>query len=137
MKKVFLTLSLFCVLIFPAIANTKIKVLKVYDGDSILAQINDNIFRIRLIGIDCFEGTPNKRAQLQAKNHNLSLEQINQKGNIAREVLTKKIKNKTIEFEFQGIDTYSRALGILYDGKININEEMLKTPYCVMYKKTK
>lgn len=137
MKKLFLALSLFCVLIFPAIANTKIKVLKVYDGDSILAQINDNIFRIRLIGIDCFEGTPNKRAQLQAKNHNLSLEQINQKGNIAKDILTSKLKNKNITFEFRGIDSYNRALGVIYDGKININEEMLKTPYCVMYKKTK
>ena len=61
---------------FCANANTKIEVLKVYDGDSILAKIENNIFRIRLIDIDCFEGTLNYRVSKQAKEHKLSVNEV-------------------------------------------------------------
>jgi len=135
MKKIFLIFSLFILFCTSSFANTKIEVIKVYDGDSILAQINDNIFRIRLTGIDCFEGTEGNRAKWQAIKNNLTIEQVVQGGNIAGDILASKLKNKNITFEFQGIDKYDRALGVLYDGKTNINKEMLKTPYCSVYKR--
>ena len=133
MKKIFFLLII--LLNLCAFANVQIKVLKVYDGDSILAQIKDNIFRIRLIDIDCFEGTPNERAKWQAKENKTTVEQINFGGNIARKILKEKIENKKLDFEFQGIDKYGRALGILYLNGVNINKEMLKSPYCSSYKK--
>jgi len=69
MKKL-LVLFIFCISMFNfAFAKTKIEVLKVYDGDSILAKIDNNIFRIRLIGIDCFEGTKSDRAKWQARKY--------------------------------------------------------------------
>lgn len=134
MKKIFLTfIVLFysCAQIF---AYTKINILKVYDGDTILAQIDDNIFRIRLIDIDCFEGTPSERAKWQAKNLNMDLNKLVEGGNLAGEILREKLKNKNVTFDFQGIDKYNRALGILYVDKTNINKEMIKTGYCVPYK---
>ena len=112
---------------------TEIKVLKIYDGDSILAKINDNIFRIRLIVIDCFEGTNSNRASYQAQKYNLSQNEIVKGGNIAKNILKKELKNKKTTFEFQGIDKYNRALGIIYANNENINEKMLNTPYCKIY----
>ena len=119
----------------PVLANSKINVIKIYDGDSILAQIDSNVFRIRLIGIDCFEGTSNTRAKWQAKKYKLSLQEIIEGGNIAGDILNQKLKNKEVFFEFKGIDKYNRALGILYIDKRNINNEMLKTNYCKVLKR--
>ena len=133
MKKL-LVLFIFCISMFNfAFAKTKIEVLKVYDGDSILAKIDNNIFRIRLIGIDCFEGTKNKRIEKQSSKHNFSFEQIVKEGNIAGDILRVKLKGKKVFFEFAGIDKYNRALGHLYVGNRNINDEMLKTGYCFKY----
>ena len=134
MKKILLLLVLFATIRFPVFANSKINVIKVYDGDSILAQIDDNIFRIRLIDIDCFEGTASSRAKWQAKKYKLSLDEIVQGGNIAGQILKDKLKNKEVFFEFKGIDKYNRALGILYADYKNINSEMLKTNYCKTFK---
>lgn len=134
MKKILL-IFLICIFSLPSFAQTKIDVLKVYDGDSILAKIDENIFRIRLIGIDCFEGTTGKRAQYQAKRYNLSENEVVRLGNIAGETLREELKNKNITFEFRGIDKYHRALGVLYADGVNINEKMLKNSYCKPFKR--
>ena len=120
-----------------ALAQTKITVLKVYDGDTVLAQIDDNIFKIRLIGIDCFEGTTSDRAKWQARKFKKSIDEIVAGGNFAREILEEKLKNKETYFSFQGIDKYGRALGFLYSDKININDEMAQTQYCSYWKPRK
>ena len=130
MKKIIFLSFLFLLFAFNSFANTEIKVLKVYDGDTILAKIDDNIFRIRLIDIDCFEGTLNYRVSKQAKEHKLSVNEVVEKGNIAGQILNDKLKNNKIYFEFKGIDKYNRALGYLYIDKRNINKEMIKTGYC-------
>ncbi len=114
-------------------ANTEIKVVRVYDGDSILARIEDNIFRIRLIGIDCFEGTEGIRAKTQARKFKLTEDEVIEKGNLAGEILKKELENKKVYFEFKGIDKYNRALGIIRVNNENINEKMLKTGYCSVY----
>ena len=133
MKKI---LFIFCILFFvPVFAHTKIDVLKVYDGDSILAQIDNNIFRIRLIDIDCFEGALSNRAKWQAKKHKMPVEKIIEGGNLAGEILSKKLEKQDVYFEFMGIDKYSRALGVLYVDERNINKEMLELPYCEVYRK--
>ena len=117
-----------------AYANTKIEVLKVYDGDSILAKINNNIFRIRLIDIDCFEGATSDRAKWQAKKFKKTVEEIVAGGNIAKNILEEKLKNKEVYFSFQGIDKYNRALGYLYVENKNINNQMAQTKYCTYWK---
>ncbi len=132
MKKIIILFLLFLQSEF-VFANTQIEVIKVYDGDSILARIEDNIFRIRLIGIDCFEATDNTRAHLQAKKFNLSLNEVLKRGNIAGDILKKELDNKKVFFEFRGIDKYKRALGYIYADNVNINQKMLKTSYCSVY----
>ena len=115
---------------FSSINATQIEVLKVYDGDTILAEIQNNIFRIRLVDIDCFEGTANYRVPRQSKEHKITENEVVEKGNLAGRILEDKLKSNEIYFEFKGIDKYNRALGYLFIGKRNINKEMLKTGYC-------
>jgi len=136
MRKIFLIFLLLFASCF-ASNKTPITVLKVYDGDTILAQIkqSNSIFRIRLIDIDCFEGTLGDRANYQAKKFNLTPDEIVKGGNIAGDILREELKNKKVYFEFMGIDKYNRALGTLYVQKENINKKMLKTPYCAPYVK--
>ena len=126
---------IFLFFIFHQIYATQIEVLKVYDGDTILAKIENNIFRIRLVDIDCFEGTLGDRANYQARKFKLTPDEIVKGGNIAGDILKEELKNKTVAFEFYGIDKYHRALGILFANNENINQKMLSTPYCYPYKK--
>lgn len=135
MKKVLFILFAMFLLNTNTFAHTKIEAIKVYDGDSLLAKIDDNIFRIRLIDIDCFEGTPSDRAKWQARKYKKSLDEIVEGGNVAGDILVEKLKNQNVSFEFMGIDKYNRALGVLYVDNRNINQEMLKTNYCKPYKK--
>lgn len=133
MRKIIL---LFFFLMMPALASkVEIEVLKVYDGDTILARIekSNSIFRIRLIDIDCFEGTYGDRAKYQAKKYNLSEDEIVKGGNLAGDFLRNELKDNKIYFEFMGIDKYHRALGTLYSKNININKKMLQNPYCKPY----
>lgn len=135
MKKLFFIIFLLFLFVAPSFAKTKIEVLKIYDGDTILAKIDSNIFRIRLIDIDCFEGTKSERAKWQAKKFKMSLDEIVEGGNIAGQILSQKLENKSVSFEFRGIDKYNRVLGYIYIDNRNINKEMLETPYCKVYKK--
>jgi len=133
MKKILVLLVLLMFSIVPAMAKSKVEILKVYDGDTVLAKISDNMFRIRLIGIDCFEGTASDRAKWQARRYNLNVNEVVSYGNFAADILKGKLDKKDVYFSFRGIDKYNRALGILYVDNVNINEELLKTPYCKAY----
>lgn len=118
-----------------ALSGVEITVLKVYDGDSILARIeqSNSTFRIRLIDIDCFEGTYGTRAKYQARKFQKTEDEIVSGGNLAGDYLREALKNKKTYFEFLGIDKYNRALGVLYADRENINKKMLKNPYCSAY----
>jgi len=133
MKKFLVLLMLIAFSMVPVFAKSKVEILKVYDGDTVLAKINDNTFRIRLIGIDCFEGAVSDRAKWQAKKYNMELSEVISYGNFAGDILKGKLDKKDVYFSFKGIDKYNRALGILYVDNVNINEELLKTPYCKVY----
>lgn len=131
MRKILLLI--FVLIIVPCFAMSEVDILKVYDGDSVLARIDDNVFRIRLVEIDCFEGTKSNRAKWQAKKHGLSIDEVIKGGNIAGETLRKELENKKVYFEFMGIDKYHRALGFLFADGVNINHKMLESPYCKQY----
>ena len=133
MKKIAIVLMLLMFSVIPTFAKSKVEILKVYDGDTVLARIDDNTFRIRLIGIDCFEGTTSDRAKKKKKKYNMTLIEVVSYGNFAGDILKGKLNNKEAYFSFKGIDKYNRALGILYVDGVNINEELLKTPYCKVY----
>lgn len=102
----------------------KVKVLKVYDGDTIWVAMNhfNMLFKIkvRLTGID----TP----EIRTKN----LEE-KEKGLAARDFLKKIIDNKIILLECGNFDKYGRLLGTIYFNNININNLMIVNKHAVKY----
>lgn len=92
-----LILSLFFSLVSYANEKTPIKLLQIYDGDTIEAKIDTgNRFKIRLYGMDCAEITKNNRAYKQAYIQNTSIDEIINKGIIAKNELKKLSKILTI-----------------------------------------
>lgn len=133
-------LTLFLILLKTTVVygneKTLIDIIKITDGDTILAKIDNNQFNIRLIGIDCYETSKIHRAYKQAYENELKIEDVIKKGIQSKkflEILYEKNKNKDIFLDFKGIDKYGRALGIVYFEKININSEMMKNGGCYMY----
>lgn len=139
MKKLNLFCFLICSIVFVqknCLANTKIpiKITKIYDGDTVEAKINENIFSIRLQGIDCFETSINNRAYKQAYENNIKIEDVIKKGEFARKHLVKLYKNSNeASFVFKGIDKYSRVLGILFFDNLNINNELINEKLCIPF----
>lgn len=117
-------------------AKIPIQILKIYDGDTILAKIDNEKFSIRLIGIDCYETSDINRAYKQAYQSNLKIDEVIRKGKESGEYLKKMYennKNKPIYLDFKGIDKYGRALGVVYFNGINVNEELLNNGGCMRY----
>ena len=96
-----------------------VQLVKMIDGDTITAKIDDNEFDIRLKGIDCFEIKKKDRAYKQAYLNNLKIDKVIQMGKSSKEFLEKLYNNsaKNVFFEFEGIDFYGRALGYVYFDK--------------------
>lgn len=121
---------------FPVNASSKtpIKVISILDGDTIKARIDNEEFLIRLIGIDCFEINTINRAYKQAYENKLTVEEVINKGQDAKNYVQKLYSNsKTQFFIFKGIDKYSRALGVVYFDNINLNEYLKKNNICSIY----
>lgn len=117
-----------------AASKTPVKIVKILDGDTIRAKINDNIFSIRLIGIDCYETTPNNRAYKQAYNNNLTIDEVIKNGKFSKKYLINLYKNSNVQtFEFMGLDYYKRPLGVLYFDDVNINQKMLNHGGCLKF----
>ena len=117
-----------------AVSKTPVKIVKILDGDTIRAKINDNIFSIRLIGIDCYETTPNNRAYRQAYNNNLTIDEVIKNGKFSKKYLINLYKNSNVQtFEFMGLDYYKRPLGVLYFDDVNINQKMLNHGGCLKF----
>lgn len=95
------------------------KITKVSDGDTVtLTDNNGKKYKIRLNGIDCPE--------------------MNQEyGNEARKYVEKIASGKYADVDVIGKDQYNRILGILYIGKLNVNETLLKNGMAWVYKYNK
>ena len=117
-------------------AKTQIELIDIYDGDKVKAKIKKEKFDIRLIWIDCFETAQINRAYKQAYKNNLKIEEVVKQGKSAKKYLESLYENsnKNAYFDFYGIDKYSRALGVLYFDKLNINEELVNKNICPRYK---
>ena len=117
-----------------AASKTPVRIIKILDGDTVRAKINDNIFSIRLIGIDCYETTPNNRAYKQAYNNNLTIGEVIKNGKFSKKYLINLYKNSNVQtFEFMGLDYYKRPLGVLYFDDVNINQKMLNHGGCLKF----
>ncbi len=116
--------------------RTPVELVRISDGDTVVARIDKNEFKIRLIGIDCYETAKINRAYKQAYQNNLSIDEVVNKGlNSKRylEELYAQNKNSKTSIEFKGLDIYNRVLGVLYFDKLNVNENLKLHGGCMMY----
>ena len=102
----------------------KVKVIKVYDGDTIWVAMKhfNMVFKIkvRLVGID----TP----EIRTKDINEK-----EKGLAARDFLKSIIDNKIITLDCGNFDKYGRLLGTVYYNNMNINKVMIVNKHAVEY----
>ncbi len=99
--------------------NEYVRVIKVFDGDTVLLRYNNEKIKVRLIGIDAPEMEQRPWGE-KAKRH---LEKI----------LRESKNNVKIEFDIQRYDRYERLLAYLWtpDGRL-INEMILSDGYAVL-----
>ena len=113
-----------------------ITITKIYDGDTVGARIEGEVFLVRLKGVDCYETMRINRAYRQAYEGRISVDEVVKRGERSKEYLSglfNKVGKDRIYFQFQGVDRYSRALGVLYFNKMNVNEEMINGGGCLVY----
>ena len=118
---------------YNAPTRSKIELVRVTDGDTIKARTGGNIENIRLLNIDCYETRRNKRAHLQARKYNKSLEEVTAAGKRSKEILTELLKDKPLYLIRTGKDRYNRTLGTLFIGNIEVNKYMLEYGGCEIY----
>ncbi len=138
MKNIFRLLLILLVFSQATFADvrTPVELVRISDGDTVVARIDKNEFKIRLIGIDCYETAKINRAYKQAYQNNLSIDEVVNKGlNSKRylEELYAQNKNSKTTIEFKGLDIYNRVLGVLYFDKLNVNENLKLHGGCMMY----
>ncbi len=138
MKNIFRLLLILLVFSQATFADvrTPVELVRISDGDTVVARIDKNEFKIRLIGIDCYETAKINRAYKQAYQNNLSIDEVVDKGlNSKRylEELYAQNKNSKTSIEFKGLDIYNRVLGVLYFDKLNVNENLKLHGGCMMY----
>ncbi len=112
------------------------KVTKVYDGDTLQLDLENNLTPIRLTEIDCFETAKIHRAYKQAYENKISIEEVLQRGEAAKKLMEKILSenNNEIFFKCTGVDKYKRLLGKVYTKKhINISNILLSSGYCKEY----
>ena len=89
--------------------ETNITILKISDGDTVKAIVNGKKESIRLLEIDCYETSKNKRAIWQYEYFGLSIGDVIKKGNYSKEQLKKLLeKNKEVKLEWSKRDKYKR-----------------------------
>ena len=116
--------------VFSLKGRYRAKVIDVYDGDTITVVFlykGDYVkTNIRLLGYDAPEMKPSKNLD---NRHQLISQAINVKEHLSSYVL-----NKFVDLEITSNDKYgNRWLGNVSLNKLNINQEMLKNPYCKPY----
>lgn len=120
--------ALICILFMTSCHKSElkaVKILKLFDGDSFLVQdypcFDCDSFQVRMLGIDAPEGSQKPWGD-RSRSKLDSL--INQD------------KVVFLEYDLQKIDKYKRHLGFVFadsEGKILINEEMIKSGLAELY----
>lgn len=101
--------------------SQEFKVLRIFDGDTILAAGKGVAFKIRLAGIDSpeigYEGTPSQPFAKAAKKN-----------------LDRFLKNRTIRLKTYGTGGYNRLLAEIFTGGKNINLKMVQDGFAEVYR---
>jgi micrococcal nuclease len=119
MKKAITIISILLISLFLISAHSlagQFKVIKVYDGDTIMAEGHDIVIYVLLAGVDAPEIALRKREQDQPF------------GQEARRYLENRILNKSVEIKGYGIAPYpyNDLIGEIFLGDTNINIELIK-----------
>lgn len=115
-------------------------IIKINDGDTITALVNNETTKIRMLDVDCYETKKNARAKFQQKYYGLSVDEVLEKGKQSRKILKKILKDhRYIRIEWKKRDSFGRILGKVYlddiksAGLIDVNQYMLDTGGCNKY----
>jgi endonuclease YncB( thermonuclease family) len=105
------------IIVAPAIAaDFKGQVIRVLDGDTIEVLHEKKPERIRLYGIDC----PEKGQAFGQK---------------AKQATSSLLFGKDVRIETHGRDKHRRTLGTVFDGDLNVNQELVKEGWCWWFRK--
>jgi len=110
-------LALFMVVAPPiAAADFTGEVIRVVDGDTIEVLHEKKPERIRLYGIDC----PEKGQAFGQK---------------AKQATSSLLFGKEVRIESHGRNKHRRTLGTVFDGDLNVNQELVKEGWCLWFRK--
>ena len=68
-------------------------IMKIQDGDTLSAIVNNENTKIRLLDVDCFETKNSTRARLQQQYYGLSRDEMLEKGRQSRKILKKLLED--------------------------------------------
>jgi endonuclease YncB( thermonuclease family) len=109
-------LALFMVVALAMAADFTGEVIRVLDGDTIEVLHEKKPERIRLYGIDC----PEKGQPFGQK---------------AKQATSSLLFGKQVRIESHGRDKHRRTLGTVFDGDLNVNQELIKEGWCWWFRK--
>ena len=104
-------------LVLPLDAHEPATVSRVVDGDTLRVLYKADDIKVRLIGIDCPESSPNERAKMESQRTGQELKTIASMGKRATEfvmTLVKPGEKVTVEFDVEKRDKHKRLLGYVY-----------------------
>lgn len=142
MKKTVFYLVLFTILLVQSVSAHEFvaTIIKINDGDTLSALVNNENTKIRLLDVDCYETGKNSNTKFQQKYYGLSVDEVLEKGKQSRKILKKLLKDhRYIRVEWDKRDSFGRILGKVYlddiksVGVIDVNQYMLKTGGCNKY----
>lgn len=141
-EKTVFYLVLFTILLVQSVSAYEFiaTIIKINDGDTLSAFVNNENTKIRLLDVDCYETKKNARAKFQQKYYELSVDEVLEKGKQSRKILKKLLKDhRYIRVEWEKRDSFGRILGKVYlddiksAGVIDVNQYMLETGGCNKY----
>lgn len=92
-------------------------VTKIVDGDTVYCTNEDDIQKVRLIGIDAPESIINTKAYKDSKRTGQTIEAIKKMGEKSKEFVISRVPIGTrvkLEFDIQAKDRYKRTLAYIY-----------------------
>ncbi len=142
MKKTVFYLVLFTILLVQSVSAHEFvaTIIKINDGDTLTALVNNENTKIRLLDVDCYETGKNSNTRFQQKYYGLSVDEVIKNGKKSRKKLKNLLKDhRYIRVEWEKRDSFGRILGRVYlddiksNGIIDVNQYMLKTGDCNKY----
>ena len=134
-SKIYFILTLLLLISNRANADEIVNIISVSDGDTIKILYENEKQAVRLLDIDCFETSKNRRAIKQSEYYHISIGEVIKRGMYSKEMLTNLLKKQSkVILSYEKYDRYHRILGNVstLDG-ININEYMKKSGGCNEY----